>query len=40
MLAKALYEWGKYLATESVCFNYSLAVSHMTEENDRTYELG
>jgi len=28
------------LTTESFCFNYSLAVSRTTEENDRKFELG
>jgi len=40
MVAKALYEWGRYLATESVYFNYRQAVSRTTEENDRKSELG
>jgi len=40
MVAKVLFEWGRYLATESVCFNYSQVVSHTTEENDRKSELG
>ena len=39
-MAKALYEWGRYVATECVCFNYIQAVSRKTEENDRKSELG